>query len=279
MSVLNDLFDTVSITSSTSDINNAETMSSAILTPNNVAIVAQLNVLNQTDVEIIDVDDNSMSSNNESTIDALMSLRNIRQRVASYHAAEKIRNASQDITSSVQYTLTKGDLRGGVEDLVNHLCVCETKNVLLVKLCMQNLPCTIFNGTSVLTSLLPEGRRLKKLCVGLHFSRQLRTQWLSVYSPIGLALVNVNPPTAMVLPALNNFTYPTLINDEITNYSTSVKRDFLRCMFVKNLCSPCDVYSVTMCTDNKRNTDDISEFEMNESASVREFATNLINNK
>ena len=54
-----------------------------------------------------------------------------------------------------------------------------------------------------------------------------------MHSPIELALVNVNPSTAMVLPALNDLTYPTLINDEITNYSTSIKWDFLRCIIVE----------------------------------------------
>ena len=98
-----------------------------------------------------------------------------------------------------------------------------------------------------------------------------------MYSPIKLVLTSVNPPTTMVLPALNDFTYLTLINDEITNYSTSVKWDFLRSMFVENVCSPCDVHSVTMYADDIRNADDISEFEMNDSKSSREFATNLIN--
>ena len=79
-------------------------------------------------------------------------MRNIRQRVTSYHAADQIINASQDITSSVQYTLIKQDFRGGVEDFVNYVCVYETRNLLVGKLSMQNLPYTIFNGTSVFTS-------------------------------------------------------------------------------------------------------------------------------
>ena len=80
----------------------------------------------------------------------------------------------------------------------------------------------------------------------------------------------------MVLFTLNDFTYSTLINDEITNYSTSVKQDFSRCIF-ENSCSICDIYSVTMCTDI--NADDMSEFEMNESVSVRKFVTNIINKR
>ena len=99
---------------------------------------------------------------------------------------------------------------------------------------------------------------------------------MSLDSPIESALVNVNPPTAMVLPALNDFTYPTLINNEITKYSTSVKRDFLRCMFLEDLCSPCDVHSVTVCSDGIRNAGNLSEFEKNESASSRKFVPNLL---
>ena len=116
-------------------------------------------------MEIIEVDNNSVSSNNESTIDVLMSLGNVRQRVSLYHAAEQIRNASQDIKSIVQFTLPKQELGGGVEDLLNRLCVCETRNLLLGTLSMQNLPCTIFNGTSALTSPPKEGQRLKTLFV------------------------------------------------------------------------------------------------------------------
>ena len=80
---------------------------------------------------------------------------------------------------------------------------------------MPNLPYTILDGVSVHTSPQVPGPRTKILCIGLGYSRQLRSQWLSVYSPIESALVNVNPPSAMVLPALNDFTYPTLINGDI----------------------------------------------------------------
>ena len=81
----------------------------------------------------------------------------------------------------------------------------------------------------------------------------------------------------MVLPALNNLTYPTLINDEINKYSASVKRDFLRYMFLKHLCSPCDVHSVTVCRDDIRHADNLSDFEKNESASSRKCVPNLVN--
>ena len=51
-------------------------MYSQRLTPNNVMTVAELNILNQQSADIVDVDDNNMLSNNESTIDAFMSLGN-----------------------------------------------------------------------------------------------------------------------------------------------------------------------------------------------------------
>ena len=143
-------------------------------------------------------------------------MHNGRLNVASYNVAQQIRNASRDITSSVQLTLNKEELRGGIQDLLNHLCVDRDRNLMYGILCMTNLPFTIFDGTSVLPSPPNEGRRLQILCVGLGFSRQLRRQWLSVDSPIGSVLVNVTPPISMVLPALNDFTYPTLINNEKT---------------------------------------------------------------
>ena len=141
---------------------------------------------------------------------------------------------------------------------------------------MHNLPYSILDGSSIRTSPPKEGRRMKILCVGLGYSRQLRSQWLSTDSPIESALVNVTPPSAMVLPALNDFTYPSLINDEVTNYSASVKRDFLRCLFLENLSSPCDIHSVTVCSDDVRDAHDLSKFEMNVSVSSRQFLPNLM---
>ena len=57
-----------------------------------------------------------------------------------------------------------------------------------------------------------------------------------------------------------------------------MKRDFIRCILLENVYSPCDVYSVAVCTDDIRNEDDLSEFEMNESTPVHEFVPNLPNN-
>ena len=70
-----------------------------------------------------------------------------------------------------------------------------------------------------------------------------------------------------------------MINDEITNSSTSVKRDFLGFMFLENSCSPCDVNFVTFCKDDIRNSNELSEFEMNDSSSTRECVTNLVTKK
>ena len=46
-------------------------------------------------------------------------------------------------------------------------------------------------------------------------------------------------------------------------------------MFLENLCSPCDVHSVTVCGDEIRNAGNLSEFEKNESASSHRFVRNL----
>ena len=68
-SVSNEHVNNASLTLSTVVTNNDVTMSSQRSTLNNVTIVAGLNPLNQNNVEIINVDDNNMISNNESTID------------------------------------------------------------------------------------------------------------------------------------------------------------------------------------------------------------------
>ena len=219
------------------------------ITPNNLSTIAE----------------NIMVSNNESTIVSLMTLRREQQRIASYNALQE----------SAQLTLNKEQLIGGIDDLINHLCIGQPRVLLLGYLSMPNLPYTILDGINIRVSPPKTGERTNMLCIGLGYSRQLRNQWLSLDSPIESALVNVNPPSAMVLPALNDFTYPKLINDEITKYSDSVKRDFLRCMFLENLCSPCDIYSTNVCTDDIRSGDNLSEFEKNESASSRKFVQNL----
>ena len=127
-----------------------------------------------------------------------MTIPREQQRVASYNA----------VLDSGQFTFTRNDS-------------------------MPNLPFHMLNGINRQPSLPKIGERTQILCIGLGYSRQLRKQWLSLDSPIENAFVNVNPPTSMVLPALNDFTYPTLIDNEITKYSVSVKRDFLRCLFLE----------------------------------------------
>ena len=131
--VSNENINTACSTSSTVVTNNSETMSSQILKPNNVTTVAELNILNQNNIEIIGVDYNSMTSNNESTIDALISLENTQQRVASYNAAQQ----------SDQLTLNKGELTGDIQDLLSHLCVCETRKLLYNY--FKNTQFTIYN--------------------------------------------------------------------------------------------------------------------------------------
>ena len=120
-------------------------------------------------------------------------------------------------------------------------------------LSLHNMHFHMLNGINRKCSLPPTGEHTKILCIGLGYSCQLRKQWLSLDYPIENSYVNVNPPSAMVLPELNDFTYPTLIDNEITKYSVSVKRDFLRCLFLENLCSPRDVYSTNVCSDDIRN--------------------------
>ena len=128
-----------------------------------------------------------------------MSLEREQQQVA-------LRNAAQD---SFQFTLSKQDVSGGIEDIINILCVRDENELLLGYLSLPNLPYTLMNGTNISTSQQQNGRRTKILCIGMGYSQQLRQQWLSIDSPIESALVNVRPPSAMILPALNDFTYPT----------------------------------------------------------------------
>ena len=86
----------------------------------------------------------------------------------------------------------KQELRGGVEDLVNYLCVYQIRNLLLGTLYIYRIYHIQYAMVHVYLLNHKEGRRLNILCVGLGFSRQLRTQWLSMYSPIELAFFNIN---------------------------------------------------------------------------------------
>ena len=81
------------------------------------------------------------------------------------------------------------------------------------------------------------GTQLTCSCVGLDYSHQLRSQWLSVESLMESVLIDLNPPTAIIWPAIDDFTYPPLIDDNIMNTSTSVEQDFLRSIPFKNTCS------------------------------------------
>ena len=83
-----------------------------------------------------------MVSNNESTIESLISLGHEQQRVAPYNAAQE----------SAKLTLTKEQLIGGIEDLLNHLCLCKNRQLLHGYLLMSNLPYTIFDGTNIRTT-------------------------------------------------------------------------------------------------------------------------------
>ena len=82
-SVFNEHVNSASSSTSSIMINNDEIMYSQRLTPSNVTTVAELNMLNQRNVEIIEVDDNSMTSNNHSTIDENIMLSNYESTIAS----------------------------------------------------------------------------------------------------------------------------------------------------------------------------------------------------
>ena len=159
-SVSNEHVNTDSSTSSTIVTNNAETISSQRSTSNNITTVSELNALNQSNIEIIDVDDNSMTSNNQSIIDYLMLLGNVHQCVASHNAAQQ----------NAHITSNRGKIIGGIQDLSKHFCVYETRKLLYCYLNMHNLPYAIFDGTNIRTSPPKEGRPINILCIGLGFS-------------------------------------------------------------------------------------------------------------
>ena len=56
---------------------------------------------------------------------------------------------------------------------------------------------------------------------------------MSVESPMESSLINDEKLASMILSAPNDFTYPALSYNEITNYNTSVKRYFLRETFLE----------------------------------------------
>ena len=101
-------------------------MYSQTVTSSNVTTVAKLNILIQKNTEIIEINDNIMTSNNHSPIDSniyesnnkstitsLMSLGHEQQRDASFNAAQQ----------RAQVTLSKEQLRGDRSSLRPPLCM------------------------------------------------------------------------------------------------------------------------------------------------------------
>ena len=74
-----------------------------------------------------------------------------------------------------------------------------------------------------------------------------------------------------IVPALNDFVHLHPITNSITEYSTSIKRDFLRGLLMKDMYNPCRVYSLTICTDSIRDSFNLSPHEIICNACSRDF--------
>ena len=75
---------------------------------------------------------------------------------------------------SVQIILSKREIIGDIKDVINLLCVCEERELLLGYLSLQNLPYRMHNGTNMCTSQQTNARRTQILCIGIGYSQQLR---------------------------------------------------------------------------------------------------------
>ena len=81
----------------------------------------------------------------------------------------------------------------------------------------------------------------------------------------------LEPLTVMTLPDLNKFEYYDSSHKQMKQYNESMKRDFLKGLVLQDICYPCNVYSVTMCRDDLRNSSNSGDFELNANASGRGF--------
>ena len=64
------------------------------------------------------------------------------------------------------------------------------------------------------------------MLIGIGYNREILEQWKSCTSPLDKAIVNHNPLAVGIVPALNDFVYLDKFTNKMTEYSTSIKRDF-----------------------------------------------------
>ena len=90
-------------------------------------------------------------------------------------------------------------------------------------------------------------RHRQILRVSLEYPTEIRQQWNASYCPLAKAIISDDPFVATTLPALDKFTHINLAINKPTQYSDSVKSDFLGALVVVNIVFPCDIYTLNNC--------------------------------
>ena len=112
---------------------------------------------------------------------------------------------------------------------------------------------------------------IKVLLIGIGYIRQLLDQWISCTSPLDKACVNRHQLAMGIVTSLNDFVHLHPITNSLTEYSTSVKRYFLRGLVLEDRYNPYMVHSLTTCTDSIRDSFNVSPHGMSCNACSRYF--------
>ena len=144
----------------------------------------------------------------------------------------------------------------------------------------SNLPSFVMDGHTKFCSnnvnRVSNETHVNVLLIGIGYSRELLEQWQSTTSPLDKAIVNHNPLAVGIIPALNDFLHLDEITNKLTEYSTSVKRDFLRGLLLEDMFHPCRVHTVTLCMDSIRDSINGSPYELNCNVCSRDFVMKLL---
>ena len=96
----------------------------------------------------------------------------------------------------------------------------------------SNLPSYVMDGHNFIcpkdTCNVANESNINVFLIGIGYSREILEQWKSCTSPLDKAIVNHNTLAVGIVPALNEFVHLDQFTNTLTEYSTSIKRDFLR---------------------------------------------------
>ena len=113
------------------------------------------------------------------------------------------------------------------------------------------------------------------LLIGIRYSRKILDQWKSCTSLLDKACVDHNLLAVGIVPALNKFVRLDPITNALTEYSMSVKREFLRGLLLEDMYNPFMVHCVTLCTYSIRDSLKSSHYKMNCNVYSRDFLNRL----